>query len=75
MCRDVPVKAAEKMDRIVQRHQRSLAISRSVIMEFLAQNGFELGDVNSKKASWKIFVSYPLHEAVKQNTSRWSLCS
>ena len=36
-------------------------------MEFLAQNGFELGDVNSKKASWRIFVSYPLHEAVKQN--------
>lgn len=67
MPRGVPGKACEKMDRIVDRHRRSLAISRSVIMEFLAQNGFELGDVNSKKASWRIFVSYPLHEAVKQN--------
>lgn len=33
------------------------------VMEFLEENGFESSNVNSRKQKWKIFSTYPLHEA------------
>eukprot|EP00913_Durusdinium_trenchii_P007913 g7423.t1 len=43
-----------------------LMMKRRKLMDFLLTNGFEDGTVNSKKVTWKICSTYPLHEAVRQ---------
>lgn len=77
MCKSMPVlpvaalESAQdrKMERIVSKHKQALAANRKAIMDFLEVNGFESGNVNSRRASW-ISISYPLHEAVKQQNVR-----
>ncbi|CAK9049163.1 unnamed protein product [Durusdinium trenchii] len=54
------------MDSVVQKHRRALIKDKMRVMEFLEENGFESSNVNSRKQKWKIFSTYPLHEAVKQ---------
>mmetsp|Transcript_65031 Transcript_65031/g.142590 ORF Transcript_65031/g.142590 Transcript_65031/m.142590 type:complete len:187 (-) Transcript_65031:45-605(-) len=56
-----------KMDKIVSKHQRELTDARQQIGLFLKANKFPNGDTNGKKGV--IFVTFPLHEAVKQNNA------
>lgn len=44
-------------------------MKRRKLMDFLLTNGFEDGTVNSKKVTWKICSTYPLHEAAARVVS------
>eukprot|EP00913_Durusdinium_trenchii_P009383 g8818.t2 len=53
-------------DQLDELPARALIKDKMRVMEFLEENGFESSNVNSRKQKWKIFSTYPLHEAVKQ---------
>eukprot|EP00438_Fugacium_kawagutii_P013345 Skav207014 [mRNA] locus=scaffold2740:75336:76567:- [translate_table: standard] len=56
------------MDKIVAKHKKDLQIARQQVACFLYKNGFpDCGKVNKPKGKW--CVTYPLHEAVKQNNA------
>lgn len=74
MCQSPPESATiaitgvqRKMNKIVSKHQRELNKARQQIGLFLKANKFPNGDTNGKKGV--IFVTFPLHEAVKQNNA------
>eukprot|EP00438_Fugacium_kawagutii_P029024 Skav200751 [mRNA] locus=scaffold1117:290829:294834:- [translate_table: standard] len=54
-----------KMNKIAAKRQRELLEAREQIASFLKANDFPKGDTNGKKGIF--FVTFPLHEAVKQN--------
>eukprot|EP00438_Fugacium_kawagutii_P006572 Skav231725 [mRNA] locus=scaffold2515:214058:215259:- [translate_table: standard] len=54
-----------KMNKIAAKRQTNLLEAREQITSFLKANDFPEGDTNGKKGIF--FVTFPLHEAVKQN--------
>eukprot|EP00438_Fugacium_kawagutii_P033967 Skav229532 [mRNA] locus=scaffold451:213104:226195:+ [translate_table: standard] len=54
-----------KMSKIAAQRQKDLLEAREQIASFLRANDFPEGDTNGKKGIF--FVTFPLHEAVKQN--------
>ncbi|CAJ1366795.1 unnamed protein product [Effrenium voratum] len=60
-----------KRDYIVSKHRRKMALARAQVHLFLQQNGFDPGNVNSKKTSkLGLCCTFPLQSAVQQKNKR-----
>ena len=61
------------MQLVVEKHKAEVFKARKRVGRFLVKNGFL--EINSKKQGRFISVTYPLHEAVKQNNAyiTWKL--
>ncbi|CAK8997020.1 unnamed protein product [Durusdinium trenchii] len=63
---------SDRADRAIVKHRREMAKAVGNVKQFLMKNHFS-ADPNGHKG--KLFVTYPLHEAVKQNNPyiTWAL--
>ena len=63
----------DRMQTVVEKHKEEVRKARKRVGHFLVKNGFL--EINSKKQGRFISVTYPLHEAVKQNNAyiTWKL--
>ncbi|CAK9008947.1 Mitotic checkpoint protein BUB3.2, partial [Durusdinium trenchii] len=52
--------------RAIAKHQKDLEMAREQVKNFLIKNGFPTNNVNCKRRHF-LTVTYPLHQAVKQN--------
>lgn len=55
----------DKMDKIVLAHRKMAFKAQKDVEKFLRENAFDPGNPNHKRGKW--WVTYPIHEAVKQN--------
>ncbi|CAK9044534.1 unnamed protein product [Durusdinium trenchii] len=62
-----PTSPLSKTDQVCRQHHRELAIAQRDVGIFLQSNGFDPANVQSQRGRW--LVTYPLHEAVKQNNA------
>ena len=70
---DPDLEPGDLMEKVVEKHKAEICKARKRVGHFLVKNGFL--EINSKKQGRFISVTYPLHEAVKQNNAyiTWKL--